>query len=290
MWSDESRYTFFCNGGTHRILRESHEALNPSGLTITLQKTGCSIITWDIFFWHESGVSCRSSIQHLLNWPSIGDNTSRNILHLFQHLSDWHPIHLQGVPSHVGLLGNEVADDCAMAATSDPVDPEYHMVLTSTEIYSRAKELICRTWVVPPHVSGFDKGRIVAYRNRGLSCHNIASRVGRDPVTVRRIWNQWVQNGNTERRAESQRPPIISCREDRHVTRMALMDRAAISRALNQVLGSFVRQVSAQIVRRRLQQHRLTARRPWMRVLLTLCYRQNHFQWWNQRRTWVHGL
>ncbi|GFV15528.1 uncharacterized protein TNCV_4835541 [Trichonephila clavipes] len=24
------------------------------------------------------------------------------------------------------------------------------MVLTSTEIYSRAKELICRTWVVPP--------------------------------------------------------------------------------------------------------------------------------------------
>ncbi|GFX10745.1 uncharacterized protein TNCV_147871 [Trichonephila clavipes] len=33
---------------------------------------------------------------------------------------------------------------------SDPVDPEDRMVLTSTEIYSRAKELICRTWVVPP--------------------------------------------------------------------------------------------------------------------------------------------
>ncbi|GFW27032.1 RNase H domain-containing protein [Trichonephila clavipes] len=49
-----------------------------------------------------------------------------------------------------GLLGNEVADDLAMAATSNPVDPETHMVLTSTEIYSRAKELICRTWVVPP--------------------------------------------------------------------------------------------------------------------------------------------
>ncbi|GFT53440.1 RNase H domain-containing protein [Trichonephila clavipes] len=64
-------------------------------------------------------------------------------------LSDRHPIHLQWVPSHVGLLGNKVADDLAKAATSNPVDPEDHMVLQSTEIYSRAKELICRTWVVP---------------------------------------------------------------------------------------------------------------------------------------------
>ncbi|GFX46998.1 uncharacterized protein TNCV_316211 [Trichonephila clavipes] len=54
------------------------------------------------------------------------------------------------VPSHVGLLENEVADDLAKAATSNPGDPENHMVLTSTEIYSRAKEFICRTWVVPP--------------------------------------------------------------------------------------------------------------------------------------------
>ncbi|GFV81893.1 RNase H domain-containing protein [Trichonephila clavipes] len=47
------------------------------------------------------------------------------------------------------LLGNEVADNLAKAATSNPMDPEDHMVLTSTEIYSRAKELISRTWVVP---------------------------------------------------------------------------------------------------------------------------------------------
>ncbi|GFU99866.1 uncharacterized protein TNCV_1257151 [Trichonephila clavipes] len=65
-------------------------------------------------------------------------------------LSDRHPIHLQWVPSHVDLLGNEVANDLAKAATSNPVDPENHMVHTSTEIYSRAKELICRTWAVPP--------------------------------------------------------------------------------------------------------------------------------------------
>ncbi|GFV52468.1 RNase H domain-containing protein [Trichonephila clavipes] len=60
------------------------------------------------------------------------------------------PIHLQWVPSHVGLSGNEVADDLVKATTSNPVDPEDHVVLTLTEFYSRAKELICRTWVVPP--------------------------------------------------------------------------------------------------------------------------------------------
>ncbi|GFU16124.1 RNase H domain-containing protein [Trichonephila clavipes] len=102
--------------------------------------------------WSSSSFTphSRSSIQHLSNWPCIGDSTSRSILHLFQQLSDRHPIHLQWVPSLVGLSGNEVADDLAKAATSHPVDPEDHMVLTSTDIYSKAKELICRIWVVPP--------------------------------------------------------------------------------------------------------------------------------------------
>ncbi|GFY33703.1 RNase H domain-containing protein [Trichonephila clavipes] len=103
----------------------------------------------DLRGYHPIPPITRSSIQYLSNWPSIGDSISRSILHLFQQLLDRHPIHLQWVPSHVGLLGNEVADDLAKAATSNPVDPEDHMVLTSTEIYSKAQELICRTWVVP---------------------------------------------------------------------------------------------------------------------------------------------
>ncbi|GFX09844.1 RNase H domain-containing protein [Trichonephila clavipes] len=53
------------------------------------------------------------------------------------------------VPSDVGLPWNEVADDLAKVAVSDPAESEDNMVLTSTEIYSRAKELICGTWAVP---------------------------------------------------------------------------------------------------------------------------------------------
>ncbi|GFW01685.1 uncharacterized protein TNCV_4086001 [Trichonephila clavipes] len=55
-------------------------------------------------------------------------------------------------------------DDLAKAATSDPED---HGVLTSTEIYSRAKELIYRTWEVPPvHPCYFQRhpGSAISYQ------------------------------------------------------------------------------------------------------------------------------
>ncbi|GFV85167.1 putative RNA-directed DNA polymerase from transposon BS [Trichonephila clavipes] len=77
--------------------------------------------------------------------------------------------------SHVGLLGNEVADDLAKAATSNPVHPENHMVLTSTEIYSKAKELICRTWVVPPvHPGYFQRHPGSAISIKGSSSYQTA--------------------------------------------------------------------------------------------------------------------
>ncbi|GFV97238.1 hypothetical protein TNCV_5046691 [Trichonephila clavipes] len=71
------------------------------------------------------------------------------------------------------------------------------------------------------------------------------------------------QDGNTEHRAVSQRPPIINSREDRHVTHMALMGCATLSLALDQKLESFTRQQgTARTVRRHLQQHRLSAQKP----------------------------
>ncbi|GFW61555.1 RNase H domain-containing protein [Trichonephila clavipes] len=65
-------------------------------------------------------------------------------------LIDGIPLDAAKIHTDFSLLENEVADDLAKAAASNPVDTEDHMVLTSTEIYSRAKELICRTWIVPP--------------------------------------------------------------------------------------------------------------------------------------------
>ncbi|GFU82110.1 HTH_Tnp_Tc3_2 domain-containing protein [Trichonephila clavipes] len=91
-------------------------------------------------------------------------------------------------------------------------------------------------------ISDFDKGRIVAYRYCGLLYCSITTRVSRDPMTVSTTWNQWSQDDNTECRAGSQWSPITSSLEDRHVTRMVLMDREASLRAPSQELGSFARQ------------------------------------------------
>ncbi|GFS60927.1 HTH_Tnp_Tc3_2 domain-containing protein [Trichonephila clavipes] len=86
--------------------------------------------------------------------------------------------------------------------------------------------------------------------------------------------------GKSESRAGSQRPPITSSREDRHVTRMDLMDRAATSRALSEELGSFSRQqMSARAFQRLLQQHALLTRRPWRRLPFTLHHRQERLEW-----------
>ncbi|GFX12643.1 hypothetical protein TNCV_3157641 [Trichonephila clavipes] len=61
---------------------------------------------------------------------------------------------------------------------------------------------------------------------------------------------------------------------------MAVMDPAALSRSLSKELESFPRQQeSTRTVRRRFQQHGLSARRPWLRLPLTLHHRLKRFQW-----------
>ncbi|GFX84241.1 HTH_Tnp_Tc3_2 domain-containing protein [Trichonephila clavipes] len=94
----------------------------------------------------------------------------------------------------------------------------------------------------PQYVSDFDKGQIIECPDCGLSYRPYCCSRRSRSNDCYRIWNRWVQDGNTEHRAGSGRPPITSSREERHVTRMTLMDRAATSRAPSQELGSFARQ------------------------------------------------
>ncbi|GFU05615.1 hypothetical protein TNCV_3292081 [Trichonephila clavipes] len=52
------------------------------------------------------------------------------------------------------------------------------------------------------------------YRRRpsGSSYRSIAAYDERDSMTVSRIWNGWVQDGNKERRAGSQRPTLLTAK------------------------------------------------------------------------------
>ncbi|GFV92633.1 uncharacterized protein TNCV_1374841 [Trichonephila clavipes] len=74
-------------------------------------------------------------------------------------------------------------------------------------------------------VSEFDRRRIVAYRDCGLSFREIGSRVGRNQTTVMRIRDRWMQEGTTNRRGRQHPPQCTTSREDRQIVRMAVMNR-----------------------------------------------------------------
>ncbi|GFU70143.1 transposable element Tcb1 transposase [Trichonephila clavipes] len=104
-------------------------------------------------------------------------------------------------------------------------------------------------------VSEFDRGRLMAFRDCGLSFREIGSRVGRNQTTVMRIWDRWMQEGTTDQRGQSHPSQCTTSRQDRQIVRIA--------------------------------QSGLSTRRP----LLGLPFKQNHrrlrCQWCNERRLWL---
>ncbi|GFT24698.1 transposable element Tcb1 transposase [Trichonephila clavipes] len=134
-------------------------------------------------------------------------------------------------------------------------------------------------------VSEFDRGRIVAYLDCGLSFRKIGSRVGRNQTTVMRICDRWIQEGTTDRRGRSHPPQCTISREDRQIVRMAVTDRSVTSRTVAQHIGPVTHHsVSARTIRRRLQQSGLSARRPLLGLPLTQSHRRFRRQWCDERR------
>ncbi|GFV65495.1 transposable element Tcb1 transposase [Trichonephila clavipes] len=137
-------------------------------------------------------------------------------------------------------------------------------------------------------VSEFDRGRIVAYRDCGLSFREIGSRVGRVQITVMWICDRWMQEGTTDRRARSNPPQCTTSREDRQIVRMAVTDHSVTSRTIAQHIESVTHHsVSARTIRRRLQQSGLSARRPLLSLSSTHNHKRLHRQWCDERRMWA---
>ncbi|GFY15250.1 transposable element Tcb1 transposase [Trichonephila clavipes] len=137
-------------------------------------------------------------------------------------------------------------------------------------------------------VSEFDRGRIVAYRDCGLSFREIDSRVGRNQTTVMRICDRWMQEGMTDRRGRSHPPQCTTSREDSRIVRMAVTDRSVTLRTVAQHIESVTyHSVYARTNRRCLQQSGLSARRPLLGLPLTQNHRRLRRQWCDERRMWV---
>ncbi|GFX61913.1 transposable element Tcb1 transposase [Trichonephila clavipes] len=131
----------------------------------------------------------------------------------------------------------------------------------------------------------FDRGRIVAYLDCGLSFREIGSRVGRNKTTVIRICDRWMQKDTMERRGRSHSPQCTTSRENRQIVRKAVTDRSVTSRTVAQHIESITQHsVSARIIRRRLQQSGLSTRRPLLGLPLTKSHRRLRRQWCDERR------
>ncbi|GFW46751.1 transposable element Tcb1 transposase [Trichonephila clavipes] len=137
-------------------------------------------------------------------------------------------------------------------------------------------------------VSEFDRGRIVAYRDCGLSFRKIGSRVGRNQTTEMWICDRWMKEGTTDRRDRSHPPQCTTSREDRQIVRMAVTDPSVTSRTVAQHIVSVThRSVSARTIRCRLQQSGLSTRRPLLGLHLTQNHRRFRRQWCDERRMWA---
>ncbi|GFT31431.1 transposable element Tcb1 transposase [Trichonephila clavipes] len=137
-------------------------------------------------------------------------------------------------------------------------------------------------------VSEFDRGRIVVYRDCGLSLREIGSRVGRNQTTVMHICDRWMQEGTPDRRGRSHPPQCTTSRENKQIERMAVTDHLVTSQTVAQHIESATHHsVSARTIRRRLQQSGLSTRRPLLGLPLTQNHRRLRRQWCDERRMWV---
>ncbi|GFU99848.1 transposable element Tcb1 transposase [Trichonephila clavipes] len=84
-------------------------------------------------------------------------------------------------------------------------------------------------------VSEFDRGRIGAYRDCGLSFRKISNRVRRNQKTIMRICDRWMKEGMTNRRGRSHPPQCTISREDRQIVHMTVTDRSVRSRSVAQL-------------------------------------------------------
>ncbi|GFU98971.1 transposable element Tcb1 transposase [Trichonephila clavipes] len=109
-------------------------------------------------------------------------------------------------------------------------------------------------------VSESNIGRIVAYRDCGLTFGDIGSRVGRNQTTVMRICDRSMQEDTTNRRGRSHPPQCTTSREDRQIVHMAVTDRSVESRSVAHHFESAMHHsVSARTIRHRLQQSGLSS-------------------------------
>ena len=124
-------------------------------------------------------------------------------------------------------------------------------------------------------------------REARLSYRDIAAHTGHAATTVMHVWNQWREEGYTQRRAGTGPCNVTRAQDDRHLVCTAVMDRTAscivLSRHWSTAMGL---DLSASTVRHCLLRAALVARMPLRRLPLSRDHQCLRLQWACERSHW----
>ena len=73
---------------------------------------------------------------------------------------------------------------------------------------------------------------MVGLREPDLSYRDIAARTGHAAMPVMRVWNEWMEEGRTQRQAGTGPRNVTTVWDDSHLVLMAVTDHTASSRVL----------------------------------------------------------
>nr|CAH7742418.1 unnamed protein product [Callosobruchus chinensis] len=133
----------------------------------------------------------------------------------------------------------------------------------------------------------FDRTRIIALWQEGLSRHQIANRlIVRS--TVSRAIRRYEETGEVNSRPRTGRPTVSTRREDRYIAQLARRERSVTVPVLrSQFQRTFNRVISTATIRRRVLASGLRGRRPLRVPLLTSRHGTARLQWARAHQDWL---
>ena len=135
--------------------------------------------------------------------------------------------------------------------------------------------------------SAFERGRMVDLRAACLSYRDIAVRIGHAATTVMRVWNQWREDGRTQRLAGTGPRNVTTARDDRHRVRKAATDRTVSTTVLSRRWSTATGlDLSASTVHRSLLRAGLVAHMPLRRLPKSRDHQRLRLQWARERLHW----
>ncbi len=131
-----------------------------------------------------------------------------------------------------------------------------------------------------PQISQVLGERAIGMLTAGMSTRAVALKKNVHFSTISRLQRRFREFGSTSNRPHNHRPHVTTSAQDLHIQHLHLQDRLRpATRTAAATIGLHNQRISAQIVRNRLREAHLHARRPRRGLDLTAVRHRNRLQW-----------